>query len=155
MKRRELEVRWRVRDCGDSFPDYNASKPVRGPDDLQAYLAPLAAQTTEALWVVILNVRMCVQGHREVTRGTLHSTTAPTAEVLQAALWGGGAAFILAHNHPSGDTTPSSDDIEATARIAAGATAIGLPLLDHVVCGLGTSGEVITTSLKSRGLMPA
>jgi DNA repair protein RadC len=68
-----------------------------------------------------------------VATGGLDSSPLPVREVLQAVLRYDGRAFALAHNHPSGDPTPSARDAEATSAVRRAAEAVGLRFLDHVV----------------------
>jgi DNA repair protein RadC len=62
----------------------------------------------------------------------------PIRTVIMEALELGSAAFIIAHNHPSGDPRPSSDDIAATRRLASTAAELGIRLYDHIIYGGGT-----------------
>jgi DNA repair protein RadC len=59
-------------------------------------------------------------------------------EVFRPALAAGGAAIVAVHNHPSGDPEPSSEDLAVTRRLIEAGTLLGVPLLDHVVVGLGS-----------------
>ena len=61
------------------------------------------------------------------------------------------ASVIVAHNHPSGDPTPSREDVALTERLVAAGELVGIPVLDHVVIGGGT-GETRWASLRARGL---
>jgi DNA repair protein RadC len=63
--------------------------------------------------------------------------TSPAAYPTKAAILANAAALILAHGHPSGDPTPSSDDIELTRRLTAAGTLLGIEVLDHLVIGDG------------------
>lgn len=78
-----------------------------------------------------------------VAAGGLDSSPLPIREVLHAVLRYDGRAFALAHNHPSGDSTPSTQDREATCAIGLAADVVGLRFLDHVVIG-GTSWRSVT-----------
>ena len=73
----------------------------------------------------------------EITRGTLNSSLVHPREVFVKAIKQHAAAIILAHNHPSGDPSPSSEDIAATGRIKEVGKIIGIELLDHVIIGDG------------------
>ncbi len=68
-----------------------------------------------------------------------HITTAATypREVFQAALLTNSSGLLVAHNHPSGDVTPSPDDVRLTRRLADAGTLLGVELLDHVIIGAG------------------
>jgi DNA repair protein RadC len=81
-------------------------------------------------------------------RGTVDHTPVYPREVVKRALDLGATAIILVHNHPSGDTTPSRDDIKMTAEIVRAAGALGIAVHDHVIIGRGEPA-----SLKALGLM--
>lgn len=70
-----------------------------------------------------------------VTKGCLDASLIRPREVFQRALMAGAAGIIIWHNHPSGDTTPSSYDIEATKRMVVAGNIIGIPLYDHIIVG--------------------
>jgi DNA repair protein RadC len=78
-----------------------------------------------------------------VARGGLHGAVMRPADVLRAALELGAVSFVMAHNHPSGDPTPSQEDIELTHEIEHRAHLIGVELTDHVVvCPSGKFASV-------------
>lgn len=93
----------------------------------------LAFLEHEELWVLALDGRARIRGMRCVARGGLHGVGSRPADVLRAALRLGASAFILVHNHPSGDPTPSPEDVSFTDSVAGAALVVGVPLLDHVV----------------------
>lgn len=71
----------------------------------------------------------------EVSRGILDSTPVHAREIYAKAIRCHAGAIILAHNHPSGDATPSREDIEITRRIIEAGRIIGIPVFDHIVVG--------------------
>lgn len=75
---------------------------------------------------------------RELTSGTLNESLAKARDVFRYALEYNAAAVILIHNHPSGDPTPSKEDIKATQCIAEAGRVMGIPVLDHIIIGDGT-----------------
>ncbi|MDK9719546.1 MAG: DNA repair protein RadC [Rhodospirillales bacterium] len=81
-------------------------------------------------------------------RGTVDHTPVYPREIVKRALDLGASALILVHNHPSGDVTPSKDDVDMTKRIREGAEKLGITLFDHVI--VSKSGE---TSFKALGLL--
>jgi DNA repair protein RadC len=81
--------------------------------------------------------------------GTVDHTPVYTREVVRRALELGASAFIMVHNHPSGDLTPSRADIDMTREIAKAASPLGLQLHDHLIIGRGGKHA----SLKSLGLI--
>jgi DNA repair protein RadC len=76
-----------------------------------------------------------VIAYHEVSRGTLDSTLVHPREVFKAALLSNSAAIVVCHNHPSGDPTPTTDDIDVTRRLVATGELLGIPVLDHIVVG--------------------
>lgn len=74
-----------------------------------------------------------ILGYQEVARGGIAGCALMPADVLRGALVGGARAIVLAHNHPSGDPTPSPDDISMTHACDQACEVVGIKLLDHVV----------------------
>jgi DNA repair protein RadC len=89
----------------------------------------------ESFWVIPLDRKNKPIGRHMVTLGTLTSSLVAPREVARIVILAGAAAFIIAHNHPSGDPTPSSADISVTRKLREAAQAIDIALLDHVVVG--------------------
>lgn len=109
---------------------------VQGPDDAVAAVSGvLAGADREHCVVVALDTKHRVLGVRTVSVGTADRTFMAPREVFRDALDMGAAAVVVAHNHPSGDPTPSADDRAVTRRLAAAGELLGVPLLDHVVVG--------------------
>src|SRR5258708_6677875 len=87
----------------------------------------------EELWLLALDGRNGLRSARRVASGGLHGMHVTARDPLRLALREGASAFVLVHNHPSGDPTPSDEDVSFTRNIAAGAAIVGVPLVDHVV----------------------
>lgn len=87
----------------------------------------------EHLLALFLNSQAQVMGAHIVAIGHASGMTTSPKEVLRAGILIGAPAVALAHNHPSGELTPSKEDIEFTTRISVGAKALGIMLLDHVI----------------------
>ena len=123
-------------------------KVVRGPLDLVAYLGPeMAALPQEQLRVVLLDMKNQVLGVTLVYQGGLNSLVVRLADVFREAVGRGAAAIILVHNHPSGDPTPSPEDVRMTEQAVRGGELLGIDVLDHLVVA---SQEHI--SLREKGL---
>ncbi|MCC7368802.1 MAG: hypothetical protein IT306_10290 [Chloroflexi bacterium] len=121
---------------------------VRNPADLAAYLGPeLSGLHQEQLRAVLLDAKNHVIATCLVYQGGLNATIIRLADCYREAVARGAAAVILVHNHPSGDPTPSPDDVRLTAEAARAGDLLGVELLDHLV--IGRSGHV---SLRERGL---
>jgi DNA repair protein RadC len=87
----------------------------------------------EELWLLALDGRQQLLAARRVAQGGLARITVEIRDVLRIALREGAHGFLLSHNHPSGDATPSAEDVLFTRRVAAAARNVDVPLLDHVV----------------------
>jgi DNA repair protein RadC len=98
--------------------------------------------------VLFLDSRHSVIAHRDITIGTLNASIVHPRETFRAAVGHAAAAIILAHNHPSGDPTPSTEDLTLTARLKQAGEIMGIPVLDHIVIG-----DNRWVSLKERGLV--
>ena len=104
----------------------------------------------EHFWVIFLNAQNGYTGHHLVSTGSLSASIVHPREVLGPALREGAAHLLLVHNHPSGDPTPSKEDVALTRQLAEGARLLGIRLHDHLVIGNGTGQWV---SLAQRGLL--
>jgi DNA repair protein RadC len=85
--------------------------------------------------VVLLGTRNNVINIIRSTRGTLNASLVHPREVFRAAVQQAAAAVLLAHNHPSGDSTPSQEDISITDRLKKAGEIVGIQVLDHIVIG--------------------
>lgn len=95
----------------------------------------LRFEKQECIWCVLLDAKNRVRKEVEVSRGGLSAALAQPRDILRAAVAESAHAMILVHNHPSGDPTPSKDDILLTRRMKEVAELAGIRLLDHVVIG--------------------
>ncbi|MHB1654141.1 MAG: RadC family protein [Desulfitobacteriaceae bacterium] len=126
------------------------SKQINCPGDA-AIIAEgfLAGVDREHFVVICLDTKNNVNALNTVSVGTLNSSLVHPREVFKAAILANSNGIILTHNHPSGDPTPSREDVEITKRLVEAGTIMGIEVMDHVV--LGDSGRYV--SLKERGLM--
>lgn len=108
--------------------------PIRSPADVYRHFHPLLRDAPhERFLVVLLDGRHRVIRPVLTSQGTLTASLVHPREVFAPALREPAAAIVLVHNHPSGDPTPSREDVEVTARLAAAGDLLGIPVLDHVV----------------------
>lgn len=91
----------------------------------------------ECLAVLLLNTRRRVKGHQLLTMGTMDSLLVHPREVFRGAIAAAAAALVLAHNHPSGDPTPSEADIKVTRDLIRAGQLLKIEVLDHVILGAG------------------
>ncbi len=142
----ELAARYQV----DFQPERPADRPaISCPQDVYNLLGPeMSALAQEQLRVLLLNTRNQVMAQRIVYQGNVNSSIVRPAEVLRAAVIESAPSIIIAHNHPSGDPTPSPEDVSITRDLVQGGKLLGIDLLDHMVIG----GDR-WVSLKERKLM--
>jgi DNA repair protein RadC len=110
----------------------------------------LASLDHEELWLLALDGRHGLRATRRVASGGIHGLHVGPRDALRAALREAASAFVLVHNHPSGDPTPSDEDVAFTQTIARGGTLVGTPLLDHVIIARRQC-----CSMLELGLLPA
>ncbi|EKP94923.1 RadC family protein [Thermaerobacter subterraneus] len=109
---------------------------VRGPEDVSRLLmAGMKDLDREHLYVVQLNTKHYVLGVDLISIGTLNGSLVHPREVFRAAVRRGAAALVLVHNHPSGDPTPSPEDVQVTRRLVEAGRIMGIDVLDHVIIG--------------------
>jgi DNA repair protein RadC len=117
------------------------------PEEAAHYLAPLyGAYPVERLGMALLDTRYRLIREQILSVGGLDGTPANPRDVFRPAIAAGAFAVLLFHNHPSGDPTPSKDDVKLTQRLAAAGDLVGVPVVDHVIladtqyCSLRRSG---------------
>jgi DNA repair protein RadC len=121
---------------------------IRTPGDLASRLiAELGHQPSEELRVVLLDTRNGVLAMRTVYRGNVSAALVRIGELFRDAVRLHAARLILVHNHPSGDPTPSPDDLHMTAEAVAAGRLLDIAVLDHLVIGHGSF-----VSLRDRGV---
>ncbi len=109
---------------------------IRGPADAAAYLMPrFGSRGMEQFGIMLLDARHRVMRTTVLSIGTLNSAIVEPRDVFREAAMGGATAIVAFHNHPSGDPTPSPDDVALTRRLAAAGSLIGIDLVDHLILG--------------------
>jgi len=90
----------------------------------------------EVFWALLLDTKNRLIGEpRQISEGTLNSSLVHPRELFKQAIQQSSAAIILAHNHPSGDPTPSAEDIKVTKQLIGAGEVMGIKVLDHIVLG--------------------
>lgn len=130
-----------------------ASKPeelpkVTCPADAANFLIPqMMHLEQEHLVVMTLNTRNCVVGTNTIYKGSVNSSVVRLAEIFRPAIRDNCPAIIVAHNHPSGDPSPSPEDVNVTRQLVQMGKQLDISVLDHVIIGRGRY-----VSLKERAL---
>jgi DNA repair protein RadC len=111
---------------------------ISSPQDVSNLLAgEMAALDQEHLKVLLLNTKNEVLNIQEIYVGNVNSSVVRPAEVIQPAVRDNAPSIIVVHNHPSGDPTPSAEDVAITRELVSAGKLMGVELLDHVVIGNG------------------
>ncbi len=121
---------------------------VASSNEVSAYVgAQLAALDHEELWVLSLDGQNGIRSFRRVAQGGLHGCSVSARDILRAALTEAASAFVVCHNHPSGDPTPSPADIEMTRALSDAAELVGLVCVDHIIVGRGSYTSMLDLGL--------
>jgi hypothetical protein len=159
IPRSELTVLKVVREDGVSFAECPhcggrtrfgqvTGKTIHAPRDIaELLLDEMSALEREELRVALLNTRNAVLDVTVVYQGNVSSSLVRVGELFCEAVRRQAYSILLIHNHPSGDPTPSPDDLRLTAEALAAGRLLDIALLDHVVIGGGT-----WVSLRDRGV---
>jgi len=105
------------------------------PEQVEAYLSDIKSLAQEVFVVITMNTKNRVIQKHLVSIGTVSSALVHPRECYRTAILDGASALILAHNHPSGDPTPSSEDIKITRQLIQAGEVVGIKVLDHVIVG--------------------
>jgi len=133
-----------VREEGDPAP-----KRVRTPSEASEYADQLRERDRECFGVILLDARNRAIGLHVATVGTIDTSIIDPGAVFKAALLANAAGVLLTHNHPSGDETPSAEDLRITKQLVEAGRVLNIPVLDHVV--LGGPGRFV--SMREQGLV--
>jgi DNA repair protein RadC len=122
---------------------------ILSPDDVAAIMYPVVELLAEEhSYALLLNIKNRVNAIHEVSIGSLGAAIIHPREVFRAAILSNAASIILVHNHPSGDPTPSPEDVDLTKRLVEAGSLIDIPILDHIIVCPGRYA-----SLKERGVL--
>lgn len=129
--------------------DLPERRPLGRPAAVASYLAlRYRVRDQEVMGALFLDVRHRLITDKEIYRGTLSRASVEPREILKEALLLGASAVVLFHTHPSGDPSPSLEDLAFTRRMAEAGELMGVRLVDHLV--VGSTGRWV--SLKERGV---
>lgn len=122
---------------------------INSPQDIGNMLrSEMSGLNQEVLKLIVLNTKNKIIKVKDVFKGTLNTSIVHPREIYSEAIKSGGASIIICHNHPSGDPTPSKEDINITERIKQCGKIVGIELLDHIIVG-----DQKFLSLKEKGIL--
>ena len=125
-----------------------AMQTIRTPQDVFTRMTEIRFLTQEEMRVIFLTTKNGVIAERMITRGTLNASLVSPREIFHRAIKLMAASVILVHNHPSGDPTPSPEDIALTRKVVEAGAILDIAVLDHII--VANSGYA---SLKEKGLL--
>jgi len=109
---------------------------IKGPEDVYEHLKPLMGSADKEIFVTLaLNARNQVRRVFVISVGSLNASIVHPREVFSPLIRDSAAAAILAHNHPSGETDPSEDDLALTRRLVQVGELCGIAIMDHIIVG--------------------
>ncbi|AIE61763.1 JAB domain-containing protein [Bacillus methanolicus] len=141
-----LRIKQEIREVSASFVVHKIYNPKNVAELATAYIAD---EDREVFLVMMLNTKNEVVGLHRAHVGSLNASIVHPREVMKAAILNNAASIIVSHQHPSGDTTPSREDIEVTKRLAEAGKIIGIEVLDHVI--VSYTGNYV--SMKEKGYL--
>lgn len=123
---------------------------IKSPDDavnVGKGFMRIHEEPEEYMYMICMNTKNKIIGVFEISHGSVNSSIVNPREVFQKALLANAVSIIVMHNHPSGDPTPSREDIEVTKRLCEAGKIVGVEVLDHIIIGDKYS------SLKEKGYL--
>ena len=130
------------------YEDKSRVPTIKTPEEVFKYLSDMQKLTKEQFRGLYLNTRNRLIHDEVISLGSLNLSIVHPREVFRPAVEYGAAAIILAHNHPSGDTQPSPEDIKITGQLQQAGRMMEIEILDHLI--IGEEGFV---SLKEKGIL--
>ena len=124
----------------DSSKLYDVERAITSPQAVHSVVEAvlgLSKKTQEHFVVLSLNTKNVVIGVHTLHIGTVNASIVHPRGVFQRAILNNATSIIICHNHPSGDLTPSQEDIAVTKRIQASGDLLGIEMLDHIIIGDG------------------
>lgn len=127
---------------------YENRKVTSPSDAIELFRRFLSESDREQFIVCCMDIKNQSTSIKVVSIGTLNSSLVHPREVFKAAILANSASIIVVHNHPSGDPTPSKEDINITVRLKEAGKIIGVDIIDHIIIGDDTY-----VSLKEKGVL--
>ena len=122
---------------------------ISSPNDVLTYFKDMEDLRQEEIRLIMLNTQNKIMAHKTISKGTVNASIVTRREIFFPAIKMMASSIILAHNHPSADVTPSSEDKNITEIVARSGKLINIKLLDHIIIGKNK-----IYSFKEAGLIP-
>lgn len=147
MKRIDILKVYQVKERSAMYETKTIKDPKTAVNMIESILH-LENESVENFGIIALNTKNGVNGIHVISTGILDQTLVHPREVFKSAILNNASSIILFHNHPSGDPTPSGEDVTITKRIQEAGKILGIQVIDHVIIG-----EERFSSLKEMGLL--
>jgi len=131
-----------------SFQSGESIKITQPVDAANIVMEELRSMKKECLKLIMMNTKNIIISIKDVSIGSLNSSIVHPREVFTEAIKNSSASIIICHNHPSGDPTPSNEDINIKYRLRECGKLLGIELVDHIIIGEGSY-----ISLKEKGIL--
>lgn len=129
--------------------------PLDTPEAIYEAFAPqMGHLVQEQVVVALLNSRLQHDGTEIISKGTVNESSAHPREVMRPVIRRNAYGFVMIHNHPSGDPTPSRADEQVTRRMVEASSLMQVKFLDHVIIGRPGAGRAAYFSFREAGLVP-
>jgi DNA repair protein RadC len=125
---------------------------ITTPEAIYEVFKDSAKLAQETFSIATLNAKNKIIGEHLITIGIVNSSLVHPRECFRPAILDGATSIILSHNHPSGDTTPSSEDIKITRQLISAGEILGIKVIDHVIIGDKDLSRDGFLSLRESGL---
>ena len=116
---------------------------ITSPADAYRVCADIAGLAQESFHVLCLNSKNGLMNRHLITLGLADATPVHPREVFRAAITDGASAIVLAHNHPSGDPTPSAEDLRVTRQLIEAGNVLGIKVMDHIIVGRASASVAV------------
>jgi DNA repair protein RadC len=148
-----LELALRIKSAGEfcmrmERADFPSGVQVRTPEDLKPFLKTFRTRDRESFWVILMDAKNQVFDVREVCTGTVDACSLHPRDIFSPVIIEGATAFIIVHNHPSGQPSASPEDAMLSVRVRDAAKGLGLRMLDSLIVA---GNEIV--SLRAEGLI--
>lgn len=108
---------------------------IKSDEDVSNLMSFLKEEDRENFYILHLNAKNIILGKELISVGSLTNSIIHPREVFKGAILNNSASIICVHNHPSGDPTPSGEDIQITRRLQKSGELLGIKILDHIIIG--------------------
>ena len=133
--------------------EHARSEQLDNPESIYRACADMKLFNQEVLRVILLDTRYRHISTVEITKGSINESLAHPRDIFRPAIGQSAYAFVLVHNHRSGNPAPSEADIRLTRRLAEGARILQINMLDHVIVGQSFDGRPGYFSFNETGMI--